>query len=882
MSTTTAISSPSQLCSTTLPGNFALKLIALVLVLVPLLITAACGSSAQASGDPHVVALSGPLPAGVTGQPYNAVLNVSGGIAPYRFSVKSGSLPAGLTLNPSTGSIHGIPQAAGRNVFDVVVTDRRIGDEGTQTFAVRVISRGPSVNVIPASVTLAANQKQQFTANVTGTSNTGVTWSATVGSIDSNGLYIAPAPSSQTTVIVTAVSQADSSSRATATVTVEPANHQPPTITTTSLPQGQLGVSYQQSVTASGGIPPYTWRISSGNPPAGINLTSNGQLSGSPSATGTFTFIVSVTDSQNLSGQQTLPLTITSNGNYDGPAELPRINVASTMADTPAPGGHVQVAASADPQAAINSAQCGDTIQLQAGATYDKVLTLPAKPCDDQHWIVIRTNAPDSALPAEGQRLTPCYAGVASLPNRPAYPCSNPQNALAKVSHSVRTGSGPIIFASGANHYRLIGLEITRPADTVPVVALVAPTQDSPADHIVIDRCWIHGTTQDETRRGVALNGTSNVAIIDSYLNDFHCTAATGTCTDSQATGGGGGNYVSGPWKIEDNFLEAAAENILFGGSPATIVPTDITIRHNHFYKVPQWQKGTAGFVGGYSGNPFVVKNHFEIKNAARVLLEGNLFEYSWGGFTQFGHSILIAPRNDFDKQTQQGNLCAVCEATDITIRYNRISHVGAGFDIANVVVDGFSGQAGERYSIHDIVVDDINPIQYLGGGGLFLIMNFWPNQTLNNVSIRHVTGFPYPTKHMLSLTNNMSYPQMSGFTFSDNLIVVPSYPVWSAGGTNNCAESDVPMTVMSTCFKTYSFTNNVLSSVTKAFPSNKWPGGNMFPATVGDVQFVNYNNGSGGDYHLQSTSPYKSKASDGTDPGADIDAINAAVQGVE
>jgi len=178
--------------------------------------------------------------------------------------------------------------------------------------------------------------------------------------------------------------------------------------------------------------------------------------------------------------------------------------------------------------------------------------------------------------------------------------------------------------------------------------------------------------------------------------------------------------------------------------------------------------------------------------------------------------------------------------------------------------------------------VEDVDAAKYTGGGGLFLIMNNWPKQTLNNVSIRHLTAFPDSVGHLMAVMNDTHYPQMYGFTFTDNLVVVPTYPVWSAGGTNNCAISDVPITVISTCFKTYTFGNNVLSSVTKAFPPAKWPSGNMFPATVGEIQFVNYNNANGGDYHLQSGSPYKGKASDGTDPGANIDAVNTEIQGVE
>jgi len=878
-------------CHSRFSRALAQRLNVLILLLAVALMTTSCGTVAQAAGTPtdgapKNIYLLGVFPAGTVNQSYNAVLVVAGGSSPYYFSVKTGALPPGISLNPATGGFSGKPTTAGNYSFEVIVTDSPNHDEGSQTFVINVGSGGGGgnikVSVSPASATLSSNQKQQCTATVSGTSNTGVTWSATAGSVDANGLYTAPTVDSQTNVVVTATSKADSSKSASGAVTVNPVNNPSLQITPGSLPQGQQGNPYSEVFAATGGTTPYSWSISAGTPPAGISMNANVDFAGMPTAAGTFTFTVTVTDATNMTATGNFIVTVIAGSNFDGPAELPRVTVSSAMADTPAPGNHTQVNATSDPQTAINNARCGDTIQLQAGATYSSLLTLPAKPCDDQHWIIIRTSAPDSALPAEGQRLTPCYAGVASLPNRPAYSCSNPQNVLAKISRSKRMGDGPIVFASGANHYRLVGLEITRPVDKVSVVALVAPTQNAPADHIVIDRCWIHGTAQDETRRGVALHGTTNVAIVDSYLNDFHCTAISGTCTDSTATGGGTGNDASGPWRIENNFLEAAGENILFGGAASTIVPADITIRHNHFYKVPQWQKGEPGFVGGYSGDPFVVKNLLEIKNGARILIEGNIFEYSWGGFSQFGQSILITPRNAYNKSTKQGNLCAICEATDITVRYNRISHTAAGFNIANAAVDKMGAQASERYSIHDIVADDIEAKKYKGGGGLFLIMNFWPNQTLNNVSIRHVTGFPDSAGHLMGVSNNLNYPEMYAFTFSDNLMVVPTYPVWSAGGLDNCANADVPVTVLSTCFQTYIFTNNVLAAATKAFPPTKWPSGNFFPATVNDVGFVNYNNGNGGDYHLQTNSAYKGKGSDGLDPGADIDALNAAIQGVE
>src|SRR5713226_1427001 len=140
-------------------------------------------------------------------------------------------------------------------------------------------------------------------------------------------------------------------------------------------------------------------------------------------------------------------------GDFDGPAELPRTYVESSLRATPAPGRILTVRAGEDPSHAVSKAFCGDTIQLQAGATFDSLL-LPEKKCDDSHWIIIRTSAPDSKLPPEGTRLTPCYAGVSSLPGRPALQCGFTENVLAKIESNGKGGSGPVILAPGANHYR--------------------------------------------------------------------------------------------------------------------------------------------------------------------------------------------------------------------------------------------------------------------------------------------------------------------------------------------------------------------------------------------------------------------------------------------
>jgi hypothetical protein len=844
----------------------------------------------------HVM-VSSDLPPAIVGISYNAAISAEGGTRPDHFLIIAGALPTGLSLNPATGNISGTALIVGTSRFVVYVTDATGNDLGLQSLSLSVTPAGSpgggspvSVQVSPASVSLGSGDSEQFSATVRETSNVAVIWSASAGTISPTGLFQAPAVTSVNTATVIVTSVADASKRASAIVTIAPATSPAPgpVITSGALPPAQVGTPYRATLAATGGQAPYRWTASSGLP-AGLALdTPSGTISGATSQPGTFSFTAQVTDSNSQSNSKGLSLSVSASGpppsGFDGPAELPRVYLNTTLADTPAPGATISVNAGGDLQAALNSANCGDTVQLQAGASFSGRFTLPAKTCDDQHWILIRSSASDSALPPEGTRVTPCYAGLAELPGRPALNCASTQNVLAQVSYPQPSGSGPIVLAAGANHYRLLGLEITRALGTGYVGALVSVQGSAAADDLVLDRVWLHGTAQDETGRGVYLNGLTYFSVVDSYFSDFHCISAAGACTDAQAIVGGSGDSPGGPYKIVDNFLEASSEGILLGGGPATTTAADIEIRRNHFFKPRQWMPGASGFVGGPKGNPFVVKNHFELKNAQRVLFEGNVLENTWGGFSQHGFSILLTPKN---QHTPDGsNVCPICQVTDVTIRYNTISHAGAGISIATAISgDGSNGAmalAGARYSIHDITIDDVDSALYKGSGTLIQIFNAWSKNVLNSIAINHITGLGDPNGHLLTLTNNMQNPPMWGLTFTNNIVATGRYPVWSAGGGQaTCAYFDLPLKSLTACFSTYIFDTNALLALPSAFPPSTWPTGNFFAPDLQTAQFVNYNDGKNGDYHLLPSSPYKNAGTDGKDLGADIDSLYGAISGV-
>src|SRR6266852_598616 len=150
---------------------FAQRLSILILLLVVALMTTSCGMPAQAAGTqtttPRILNLYGNLPHGAVNEPYNAVLAVGGGNVPYHFSVKTGSLPPGVNLNPATGAFSGKPSAAGKYSFEVIVTDSPRLDKGIQTFVVAIGGTvggggggGVKVSVSPSSATLLSKQTQ--------------------------------------------------------------------------------------------------------------------------------------------------------------------------------------------------------------------------------------------------------------------------------------------------------------------------------------------------------------------------------------------------------------------------------------------------------------------------------------------------------------------------------------------------------------------------------------------------------------------------------------------------------------------------------------------------------------------------------------------------
>ena len=285
----------------------------------------------------------------------------------------------------------------------------------------------------------------------------------------------------------------------------------------------------------------------------------------------------------------------------------------------------ISVKAGDDLQAAFNKALPGDELVLANNATFTGNFTLP--PRSDSGWIVIRS----ATVPAEHVRrdTTLHTARIVSPNNAPA-----------------------LQFLPGAHHFRIVGLEVAHEG-TIYNYGLVLlgagpePTLHAQPSYVTLDRVYVHGSTVTGNSRCVTLNGRYQ-AVIDSYIVECHAKG-----NDAQGIGGWSG---AGPFLIENNRIEGSGQAIMFGGADPTIknvVPSDIVIRRNYFYKPLSW----AG--------KWTVKATFELKNAKRVLFEGNVLENHWAD-AQVGYVLL------FQAVNQDGS-APWSTITDVMVRNNRI-----------------------------------------------------------------------------------------------------------------------------------------------------------------------------------------------------------------
>jgi hypothetical protein len=498
-------------------------------------------------------------------------------------------------------------------------------------------------------------------------------------------------------------------------------------------------------------------------------------------------------------------------------------------------GADLRVPAGGDFQAALNMAQPGDSITLEAGAGYVGNFNLPAK--TGSSFITIRGSQWQS-LPAAGIRIQPAH--FPSLPKLIA-----PLNL-------------PVVAASGAvHHYRFNGVEF-RPApgrylDDVIRCGVGESSESQLPYAIEFLHVYVHGDPVEGSKRGLAANCRA-LTVRDSYFSDFKSTVV-----DTQAIGGWNG---PGPFTIVNNYLEATGENIAFGGAFPTIpgvIPSDIEIRGNLLFKPLTWKIGHPT----YAGTAWRVKNHIEFKMGRRILIEGNLLENSWAQSDQQGFSVVLYP------ETNIGVTWATVE--DITIRRNIFRYVQGGVNFIGgdpYVVPLTQQGILQRITVSDNIFEHVFWEQGLASpAALFRVVNGAIDCTIDhNTALNDGPPAVFAAATLslerfipkrIHFTNNIFLSgdcgRICGFEGQGTARGIPSLAFWDAGGTVN--------------------RNVMVGGLALNNPPVTYT-----PPTLQDVGFINP---AGGNYQLAAGSPYRGVGIDGKDAGADTSLVSAAVAGV-
>ncbi|MBX4189033.1 hypothetical protein KW785_00370 [Candidatus Parcubacteria bacterium] len=502
---------------------------------------------------------------------------------------------------------------------------------------------------------------------------------------------------------------------------------------------------------------------------------------------------------------------------FAGPAELPRAYVDTTM---PTQSGQtINVTSGGNLQAALDTAQPGDTIVLQAGATYTGNFVLRNKSNPNNQWIVIKSNG---ALPPEGRRVKPTDA-----------------SQLAKIQTG-QNYSWTLDTEAGANYYRLIGLEVTVAPTLTDVNQILSfgtaegtiqNTLASVPHHLILDRSYVHGLDTLQNRKCIGLHSAWS-AVVESYISKCENDGF-----DVQAITMGNG---PGPYKINNNYLEASAENIAIGGFTPHItglIPSDVEIRGNHIFKPLSWRASDPSYDGIHRS----IKNLVEFKSGVRVLIEGNVLENSWQQ-DQAGWGFALWSANSG---------CSWCTTSDITIRNNMLKNVNSLYSLS-ARYDTSTIPMKNLYIANNLDVGqraDNPPWRYLTVNGFA------------NLTFIHNTGFSTDTWSIID-------PSAPNLVIQDNVGGDALYTIFGSGANGTAT--------LNAASPSWLFDHNtIVCDPNKYCAAWTLPPNNMYPENKAAIGFV-----SSTDFHLSSNSPYKGKASDGSDPGADIDAVLYATRG--
>jgi hypothetical protein len=252
-----------------------------------------------------------------------------------------------------------------------------------------------------------------------------------------------------------------------------------------------------------------------------------------------------------------------------------------------------------------------------------------------------------------------------------------------------------------------------------------------------------------------------------------------------------------------------------------------------------------------YAGTPWTVKNLFELKNARRVLIEGNLFEHSWA-HAQVGFAILLTVRGE-------AGTAPWSVVEDVTFTNNIVRHAAGGIQML-ALDDHGPTQRAQRLLIRNNLFDDIGAAQWGTGVPLFQAL-----RGTTNLVIDHNTALA-----SYAVIVAEGEPHRS-FVFRNNIMAYGTYGII---GTGTAPGSDT----LDLYFPGAVIERNAFADPDAVGAEPSYPPTNSFLASLDDVGFEHR---AGGNYRLVASSPYKKAGTDGIDLGVDFDALAEAMDGI-
>jgi hypothetical protein len=503
------------------------------------------------------------------------------------------------------------------------------------------------------------------------------------------------------------------------------------------------------------------------------------------------------------------------------PTPVPTPTPTPTPVPQPTPGT-IRVRAGDDLQKAIDAAKPGDVIRVDPRGSYSPI-TLRNKVQGGQR-ILIRPDVDDTSLPGPNERATVDHL-----------------DALIKIAKPA-TSTPSITTDRGAGFWTLVGVSAQSPGQDATIVNLGDGTETDvtqlPHD-LTFDRCYFDGLWA--CKRGIQMN---------SRKTDVINSAIVGIMKAGQDTQCIAGAKGDGPFNIINNLLQGGTETVIFGGDDPVIqnlIPSDIVIRGNVITKDFDRMRAVKG----------TVKNCVELKNAQRVLIEGNVIEYSWID-GQVGYAVLFTVRN-------QNGRAPWSTIQNVEMRYNVIRHANGG--LAILALDDIKDAAGvirpsrrmQNISVHDNLFYDIDQSKY-GGNAHEMLINNGPI----DLSIRHNT-FRGSVGAGLQVTIGASKAQGQNVTVRDNVLDEGQYGI---AGDN----VDFGAGAWTWAFDAAStFDTNAINTRTPRPRTIKYPGTSNW---IGAVPFD-------GDHKATFPAPGV-PTSDGKPVGADIDKIKSLIPGLD